>query len=297
MRMTTANLVSRIGNNVQDTSAALGTLVLGWINEGYQDALSRCNWAALVDDNYTFTAVVGTGEYDLPSDFEEEIVVVNATQGYNLKRYMIGSWWQERAGAFQDGSIDNGTPRRYVILPEDTYLGQIKLDPAPDATDTFAMPYKKKAYDLLNVTGTATTDTASTLTDTTANFVTSGVKAGMLIKNTTDNTIAKVTAVAATVLTLDWDAFPDGNEAYALTLSQIGDLDDFLIMYGTGQAWAYKRQFAKADWYLNRSEFELRKRIGKERSKLNQRYQMIPESYRMPGGIYRLTGDTSYDSI
>ncbi len=64
-------------------------------------------------------------------------------------------------------------------------------------------------------TGTATTDTTNKLVDTGATFQTDGVQVGDLAYNTTDELYAKVTAVdSETSLSLDSDAFPDGNENY-----------------------------------------------------------------------------------
>ena len=63
--------------------------------------------------------------------------------------------------------------------------------------------------------GTATTDTANKLVDTAATFQTDGVAIGDTAFNQTDGTSATVTAVdSETSLSLDSDAFPDGNEDY-----------------------------------------------------------------------------------
>jgi hypothetical protein len=63
--------------------------------------------------------------------------------------------------------------------------------------------------------GTATTDTASKLIDTAADFVTDLVAVGDVAYNTTDGTSALVTAVDnLTTLSLASDAFPDGDETY-----------------------------------------------------------------------------------
>jgi len=73
-------------------------------------------------------------------------------------------------------------------------------------------------------------------------------------------------------------------------------IDRFMELYATGQALVYKRRIADGDWYLNRSEFELRKIIHQAQTKVNQRYQFVPQK-RDSGKINRLTGDLSYDSI
>ena len=78
-------------------------------------------------------------------------------------------------------------------------------------------PYIYKAeFNLESRTGTATTDTASALVDTTLDqFLSSDV--GKWVYNSEDRTWAQVTAyVSATQLTLSKDAFPDGNEPYQM---------------------------------------------------------------------------------
>ena len=57
-------------------------------------------------------------------------------------------------------------------------------------------------------TGTNTSIVANALVDSTANFTTDEVEVGDKVENITDSTIANVTAVSATQLTLDADIFP-----------------------------------------------------------------------------------------
>jgi len=57
-------------------------------------------------------------------------------------------------------------------------------------------------------TGTNSSVTSNALVDSTADFVTDGVENGDEVENITDGTIATVTAVTATQLTLDADIFP-----------------------------------------------------------------------------------------
>ena len=65
----------------------------------------------------------------------------------------------------------------------------------------------------LVASGTADGLAASSLEDSTANF-TNKVIPGATVYNTTNNTIAKVTGVSGTVLTLSANIFPVGNEDY-----------------------------------------------------------------------------------
>ncbi len=72
--------------------------------------------------------------------------------------------------------------------------------------------------DIVSV-GTADFDQVDHLRDSSADFVTDGVVPGDRAYNLTDDTYALITAVAAADLTLDSDAFNDGNERYVILRS------------------------------------------------------------------------------
>ncbi len=66
-------------------------------------------------------------------------------------------------------------------------------------------------------TGTANTNTTNKLVLSTATFSADGVVAGDVVHNSTDNVYATVLIVESeTSLLLNWDAFPDGNEAFVV---------------------------------------------------------------------------------
>jgi len=76
----------------------------------------------------------------------------------------------------------------------------------------------------------------------------------------------------------------------------IKDIEHVIELGAIGEALAYKKQYAKADYYLQRYEQENIKRITQEKLKTNQKWQRVSETYRVPS-VTRLTGDTSYDTI
>ena len=74
---------------------------------------------------------------------------------------------------------------------------------------------KKFSYFIESRTGTATSDVANTLTDTSeSQFLTTDTD--KVVFNKTDKKWANVASATTTALTLDWDAFPDGNEDYEI---------------------------------------------------------------------------------
>jgi len=75
------------------------------------------------------------------------------------------------------------------------------------------------------VTGSATSASASHLVDSGASFITGHVKVGYTVNNTDDTTSALVTNVTATDLTLDADIFPLGSEAYSIEVGYESQID------------------------------------------------------------------------
>jgi hypothetical protein len=105
------------------------------------------------------------------------------------------------------------------------------------------------------------------------------------------------------------DPPPDTAETYAMPYQkEVSDLSDdsdtpsivtistYLEFYATGQGFAYKKQYEKASWWLNRAEAELRKLIKQEYVKINQTYQRKLANYRI-SKIERFMGNRSYDTI
>jgi hypothetical protein len=229
MAKTFSTMKTNVGNFVQDTSSGLATLIGVWLNDKYQDIARRFPWSSLINNDYTFNTVAGTATYDLPADFEQEIFVMNTTDGEKLLRYSEPNWWQERFAAYSAGSIASGNPTKYIILKESS---KIQLDPKPDAIKVMAFPYKKTITAL------------------------------------SGNTDAVV----------------------------IPDIEVIMEYGAIGEAEAYKKQYQKADYFFQRYEDALSKRVIQEKSLQNQLYQRISQGYQVPN-VKRLTGDSSYDTI
>jgi len=303
MAKTFNEMKTNVGNMVMDTTAAFATLIGRWLNDKYHDVWQKYHFSDVINNNYTLTLISGTAEYNLPSDFEVEMAVSDTTDGFKLGRMNERMWWENRTEAYSGGTITQGTATRYVILQEriksdGSGFGKIAFDPTPNNTHTIAMPYKRKCEDLISVTGTCTTDTANKVIASASTFITSGVKPGMRIKNTTDTTYSIVTSVdSETQLTVETDVCPDGNETFEIFTSPvIRDIEYILECGAISEAWLYKRQYQKASDFLQKYEYELKKRIGRENTQPNQRYQWIPERGG-PSAIEPFTGWASYDTI
>ena len=217
-----------VGSQVQDTSAAMKTLIGQWLNEKYHDISHRTLWTDLIDWDKTLESTALTAYLTLTSDFEREVLVADIANGHLLKRHTFGQHYRERAASYQADAITAGNPVEYLVDKVDSKL---YLIPTPDTSETYAVPYQKETTDL-------STTTAPTID-------------------------------------------------YIDTIMELGAI---------GEAWAYKRQFQKAMYYLNRYEIEVRKRVGQEKSGMvNQLYQFTGPIFTKAGRD--IWGSQSYDSL
>lgn len=154
---TFSTMKTNVGNMVGDTSTSTASLIGVWLNDAYQDAWRRSMWMDVVDEDKTFTSTADKADYSLNTDmsitdFGEELLIADITNGHLLTRWSAKDWWEKRASAYDSGSLDSGNPKRYIYLPE---AGNVRLDPPPDTgSETYAIPYKKTVSDM-----SATSDT------------------------------------------------------------------------------------------------------------------------------------------
>ena len=161
---------TNVGNMIGDASSTMKTKIKVWLNDGYQDAWRRCMWYELVDEDKTFTSVADLADYPINddgksgdmgiSDFGEELLIADITNGHLLDRWQIKDWWTSRASDYNAGSLDSGNPVRYLYLPE---ASKIRIDPpAKTASETYAIPYKKTVSDMSDDSDTPSITSIST---------------------------------------------------------------------------------------------------------------------------------------
>ena len=148
MAKTFTTIQTDVGNNVQDTSNDMKSLISVYINDRYRDILRRVNWDT-IDEDYTFTTVGGTQDYTMESDFKKEVYVYDTTNNIQLKRITL----QDYADNYVEEA--SGNPTKYVML--DVIVGgvrtkKMRLVPTPLTALTISVPYTLEPIDL---TGTA----------------------------------------------------------------------------------------------------------------------------------------------
>jgi len=104
------------------------------------------------------------------------------------------------------------------------------------------------------------------------------------------------------------DPPPDtGSETYAMpykkTITELSDdsdvvtitgLEAHLEAYAISQAFVYKGDFAKADWYANKAELELLKIIANDEQRVNQIDQFVGQTYNPQYDYGQTIGDSDY---
>lgn len=81
-------------------------------------------------------------------------------------------------------------------------------------------------------------------------------------------------------------------------LVEILDIEHIMVLGALAEAMAYKKQFQKASYYLQRYEYELGRRIAQEKNVVNQMYRMKGIDYNHGNEAIRpMTGWGSYDSL
>lgn len=88
---------------------------------------------ALSKDAPTYTVVDGTASYDLPTDFWLEKQVAHL--GLEIKPVSVATLLKDNG---QDWTTETGTPKRYIINPEEASK-TIKLVPIPQSADAGAV--------------------------------------------------------------------------------------------------------------------------------------------------------------
>ena len=136
MSRTFAQLKTNVGNDIQDTSTTMATLIGRYLNRRYLQALRAINFT-YVNDDYALAASTGIANMTLPSDFKTEMYAVDTTNNVPLERVEFQNLYRD----FYDSLTTQGQVYRYVIFTDDSNIKKIKLHYIPSANCTIALPY------------------------------------------------------------------------------------------------------------------------------------------------------------
>ena len=114
MNKTFGTMKLNVGNNVQDTSPEMASVIGVYLNSRLTEVRQRLNIFGTERTDYTFSTVAGTANYVMPDDFGKETNVLDITNNIELKRDSTQFWARNNAN-----DIDaQGQPRKYTILTD-----------------------------------------------------------------------------------------------------------------------------------------------------------------------------------
>lgn len=285
------NIYGNVGNNVQDTSSPMQSIIKTYVNDIYFDLLKRINWQDINDD-YTFDTVAGTRDYVLPGNFGKEVYVFNQNTNTEISPISM----QELVRDYPSGLNSQGDIQRYLIInkpvrnqPSSASTLSIVSSSASDSTQSVRI----KGIDSNDVELDETVTLNGTTPATTSNSykeIRSISKSATTVGRITitSNSGAVTNAILApadlayqikairlhytptSVVTI---AVPYLIDPYPLVNDYdqpVIDCSDVLELGATMKAWRYKRQFAKATEYERQYEKAVDTLIWNNENNFNQ---------------------------
>lgn len=127
---------TNVGNDIQDSTDSMATLIGRYVNRRYMQVLRAINFT-YVNDDYTISVTSGTSSYALPADFKTEMYAIDTTNNTPLSRIEF----QDLNRDYYNELTTAGKIARYIIFTDDSNANKIKFHYTPDANCTVALPY------------------------------------------------------------------------------------------------------------------------------------------------------------
>jgi len=290
---------TEVGQRIQDSSAAMATIIGTFLNKRMFQVLRTINWGN-VDYDYTFTTVSGTQNYVLPDDFGKEISARDATNGLEIAKTDYPTLVNNFAGEVDD----SGTVGRYVIY-EDTVQAQpsassvlaIVSSSSADTTQTILVRGISSGVEItetVTLTGTSSANSANSYTRVkgiSKSAVTTGtvtvtansaaVTVATLAPKTTEARYKLIklhyVPTTAIVISLPYSIQPmpmtEANDYPCI------DIADLIEIGAEADSWFYKRQGAKATAKETQFNLELQQYIFNKENNPNEVVTFKPVTY------------------
>lgn len=262
-------MVINVGNNVQDTSTAMQSIIKNYINDTYFDLLRRTNYND-INDSYSFLTD-GSQDYVLPSDFGKELYAYDSTNKIRLSPIDL----QQLVLDFQEGLNVSGQVQRYAIIKK-----QVRKQPTSSSVLSVASSSASDTTQIIRVKGIDSNNIelneSITLTGTTpVNSINSYIEIRSITKSSTSLGRITITSnsggatvailspadLAYSVMAIRLHYIPSGTLTISLPYQRnpyplVNDYDqpvinaaDIIELGATQKSWMYKRQFSKAMEY------------------------------------------------
>jgi len=153
--LTFKDLYTKAQYLANDSDSTVLTYIKSWMNDRYQDALSRECWPfMLTPSNSQLVFGPGNFECDLPEDFKEEIIIYDAVadKHFDGKKVTVEYIRKNDPDNSDTCTVAQGTDEYY--FPEGEDGGKVAIHPKVDEDETESlvmfMDYVAKAGPLVN---------------------------------------------------------------------------------------------------------------------------------------------------
>jgi hypothetical protein len=292
------SMKTKVGNNVQDTSANFLGLVGGWLNDRYIEVMRRANHIAT--SRYDFSISATTEDTTLPDDFNDCVSLIDKTNKMKLVQIDFQQWTNGDVS-----SIDTASTSYNYVLFDDVVKAQptsasalaFSSSSSADTTQTFyvrGIVNGSEDYETGTLNGTTPVSTTKSfsriyaigfdlartgIVTITANA--SATTVAVVSREAIQTRYKKLRLVPISNITLDLEmiytqkAMPM-NQVYDYPLL---DCEDILEAGATADAWKYKRQNSKADYWENIFEKRLDDWMWSRENKSDMAHFFKPSTY------------------
>jgi hypothetical protein len=292
------SMKTKVGSNVQDTSPNFLLLVGGWLNDRLIEVMRRSNHIQTSRIDFEITAT--TEDITLPDDFNDCVSLVDKTNKIRLSQIDFQQWTSGDVGTLDTAS----TTKNYIIFddvvssqPSSASVITFVSSSSADSTQTFyvrGVVNGSEDYETGTLSGTSNASTSKSFSRIYAiGFDSARTGIVTITANSGATTVAsvaremlttrfkKLRLVPISAITLSLEMIYTQK---ALPMSQtydypMLDCEDIIEAGATADAWKYKRQNAKADYFENIFEKRLDDWMWSRENKSDMIHSFKPSTY------------------
>ena len=141
---------AKVGTRIGDTSTTFLTTINQYINDRYFRIFKKFNWPTIVP-SYTVTTIAGTQDYQLPSDFKNELYIFDSTNYLDISRMDFQELERVNTSLLtQRGSVSKCAiyDSMDTTSPSPLIVKKLRLYQIPNSVITLQIPYIKKGVAL-----------------------------------------------------------------------------------------------------------------------------------------------------
>lgn len=293
-----ASMKTKVGNNVQDTSANFLDLVGAWINDRLIEVVRKSGYTSVQRVDLSVSAT--SEDTILPDDFYDCVSLIDKTNKIKLVQIDTQQWTHGDVSAIDTA----GTSKQYILLddvvstqPSSASVITFSSLSASDTTQTFyvrGIVGGVEDYESGTLNGTTPVATSKSFSRIYA-IGFDAVRVG-LVTITANSGATAVASVAREALQTRYKKVrlvPISSQSLtlemtyiqkALPLSQnydypLMDCEDILEAGATSDAWRYKRQLSKADYWDTIFEKRLDDWMWSRESRADMIHTFQPSTY------------------